>query len=225
MNSRPSSPRPGAAARPLLPALFPALLLALLLSFAGCGRFLQDLASSLVPDIILIDDKTALENQVLGAYEKIDREMTLVGSARAVSAEEIRLRRAPPSGTAGLAGEEGGKARRRVLRAFLNQEYNRDDVERYKADGIFGEDNRGYVAVMKEAAEKLSAETLRKAGELAKEENADRRIVVERVIALNPNLGPSDLPKVEKIFARLYRDNAAPGDLVQDEDGEWVEKE
>ncbi len=97
---------------------FPAAAILLLLT-AGCGGFIEELAKSLVPDIILIDDKTALENQVLGTYEKIDRRLVVEGSARAVSVEDVRNRAATENEeAAGIetrkSGEEGRKARERV---------------------------------------------------------------------------------------------------------------
>ena len=60
---------------------------------------------------------------------------------------------------------------------------------------------------------------------LVEEENADREIVMQRVIETNEKLSDKDLPRVRKMFASLNRDKARPGHMIQLENGEWVKKE
>ncbi len=54
------------------------------------------------------------------------------------------------------------------------------------------------------------------------EENEDRLIILQRIVATNENFTEQDLPKVQKISASLNRDNAKPGEKVQKETGGWV---
>jgi hypothetical protein len=56
---------------------------------------------------------------------------------------------------------------------------------------------------------------------ILKEENSDRLMVLERILATNENFSDKDLPKVQKISASLNRDNAHAGEKIQSDDGAW----
>ena len=60
---------------------------------------------------------------------------------------------------------------------------------------------------------------------LVKEENADREIIMQRVIETNEQLSSDDFPRVRKMFAALNRDKAKAGEMIQLENGDWVKKE
>ena len=59
---------------------------------------------------------------------------------------------------------------------------------------------------------------------IMKEVNDARAVIMARVIDTNENLTKQDLPEIRKIFGKLNRENALPGDKIQNEDGSWIVK-
>ena len=86
-----------------------------------------------------------------------------------------------------------------------------EELKSFKARGIVGENNRGYVQA-------LSADADVKG--LVNAENKDRKVVYEAIVDQN-GLDAGALATVEKVFARVQRDKAASGEKVQDENGNW----
>lgn len=83
-----------------------------------------------------------------------------------------------------------------------------------KAQGVLGENNRGYVEVLGASAD---------ARALADEENRDRKAIYEAIVVQN-NLGKGALVTVEGVFAEVQRQKASSGDRIQSQSGEWVTK-
>ena len=83
-------------------------------------------------NVTVVDQKTALENQILGSYEELGNEMLLLASVRSVD-EEGKLKT--------VAEIPPGKMK--ALRAMQRQEFNRDDMQTFKKTGCAGESNPG----------------------------------------------------------------------------------
>jgi len=47
-------------------------------------------------------------------------------------------------------------------------------------------------------------------------------VVMMRVVETNANFTEKDLPQIQKVFAKLNREKALPGEKIQKEDGAWV---
>ena len=94
--------------------------LAAILWLTACGKLLG-------VDVTIVDQKTALENQILGSYEELGKEMLLLASVRSVD-EEGKLKT--------VAEIPPGK--REAIRAMQRQEFNRDDIQDFKKTGIAG---------------------------------------------------------------------------------------
>lgn len=90
--------------------------------------------------------------------------------------------------------------------------YNR--LAEFKKQGAVGENNRGYVEVLADGGE---------AGAVVEAENKDRRVIY-RTIAEQNDLDENALVIVEKVFAQVQQEKAAPGDKIQTEDGRWIAK-
>ena len=170
--------------------------------------------SSLVGvDVTVVDQKTALENQILGSYEELGNEMLLLASVRSVD-ESGKLKT--------VAEVPPGKME--AIRAMQRQEFNRDDIQSFKEAGVAGEGNDGLLVFFEtertqtDAAFKTFAETI------LQEENADRITILQRTVDTNEAFSEGDLPKVQRIFASLNRDSAKPGEKIQLEDGSWTVK-
>ncbi len=161
--------------------------------------------------VTVIDERTALENQVLGSYEELEEEVLLVASVRYIDPSG-KLRKTTPL-------PPGKKA---AIRALQRSSFNKDDIERYKERQVLGENISGGLTLVfpdkLEEAERPFVENL------LQEENADRELLMWRVIETNETLTDEDFPKVKKTFAALHRDQARRGDMIQLESGEWVQK-
>jgi len=72
-----------------------------------------------------VDQKTALENQVLGSYEELGKDMMLLASVRSVD----------ETGKLKLVAEVP-KSKMEAIRAMQRQEFNRDDIQMFKVLGV-----------------------------------------------------------------------------------------
>ncbi|MBF0331708.1 MAG: DUF1318 domain-containing protein [Candidatus Omnitrophica bacterium] len=87
-------------------------------------------------------------------------------------------------------------------------------LKQLKAQGIAGENNRGYV-------EALGGSAADKA--LVNAENADRRAIYQTIVEQN-ELGSGTLATVEAVFAGVQRDKADAGEKIQSVAGQWMSK-
>lgn len=60
--------------------------------------------------------------------------------------------------------------------------------------------------------------------EIVQEENADRKIVMERVVELNDALKRAVPKDVYSVFAKMYQENSPSGTWIQKPDGSWMKK-
>jgi len=161
--------------------------------------------------VTVVDEKTALENQVLGTYQELTQEVLLVASVRYIDPEgKLVARPALPP------GKEG------AIRAMQRSAFNKDDVDRLKAQGILGENNEGGITIV--SPDKIAPDRQAFVRNLVEEENADREVLMQRILATNEKLTQQDMPKIRRTFAALNRDRARPGDFMQLEEGQWIRK-
>ena len=179
-----------------------AMLVAFVLT--GCGGKLVDV------NVTIVDQKTALENQILGSYEELSNDVLLLASVRSVD-EEGKLK---PT-------VEIPKGKLLALRAMQRQEFNRDDIQGFKQSLVAGESNDGFLKFFDNERTKTDAQFKKFAEAIIAEENEDRMIILQRIVATNENFSEQDLPKIQKISASLNHDNAKPGEKVQQENGDW----
>ncbi len=176
-----------------------AILLPLALLFWGC----------VTPKIAVVDERTALENQILGSYEELDRNLQLIASVRALDPGQ-------------QAAQANGfvKMRSEAILARQTQQFNRDDVVELKKAGCLGEGKDGMLAVRpcpgpeeSKGKERLSS--------LLSAENRARSVLWRFIVATNPDLSDRDLPQVIETFSRLQREAASSGEWIQGADGSW----
>lgn len=169
----------------------------------------------------VVSERTALENQVLGSYNALDREMLTVASVRGVDPNGEILSPPPRSG-----------AEADALQAMQVIRFHADDVEAFKRLGWVGENNQGRLtpfemerdavpADLADFAERYGAEELAAVVEAV---NAARETVMQRVVAVNEAFTADDLPEIRRVFARLNLENAAAGERIQEPDGTWRTK-
>jgi len=184
-----------------LKMLVPTLLLAFL---PACGGPLVG--------VTVVDERTALENQVLGTYQELNQQVMLVASVRYIDPKgKLKQTQELPPG------------KKDVVRALQRVSFNKDDLNRYKALGIIGENNEGGVTLLE--PEKVEPADRAFVENLIKEENEDRLVIMSRIIETNETLSPTDLPRVHKMFAALNRDKALKGERIQLDNGQWIHKD
>jgi len=170
----------------------------------GCAKKLVDV------NVTIVDQKTALENQILGSYEELGNEVLLLASVRSLD-EEGKLKPVI----------EVPKGKRLALKAMQRQEFNRDDIREFKSTLCVGEGNDGLLKYFENERTLKDSDYKKFVVAILKEENKDRLTILQRIVATNENFSDKDLPKVEKISASLNRDNAHAGEKIQSDDGAW----
>ncbi|RLB56894.1 MAG: hypothetical protein DRI34_08465 [Deltaproteobacteria bacterium] len=193
-------PRPRTAIAVRASPRFPPVVSALLLSCLAAGPL-----GCVSPRIQVVDQRTALENQILGSYRELDRDMQLLSSVRS----------GPGPGKTGTS-----EPRRRALRARQEMIFLRDDVDELKALGCLGEGNRGRL-LPRPCRRAAEGDLARRLAEVARRVNAARQVVLRFVVATSPDLTEADLPQVIEAFVRLQREHAASGHWWQDDAGTW----
>ncbi len=173
--------------------------------------FLSACAQELVGvNVTIIDQRTALENQVLGTYEDIGKDMMLLASVRSID-ESGKLKEVDPI----------PKHKKEAIRARQRTEFNKDDIENFKLIGCAGEKKDGFLAFFEIDKTRDDPKFALFVKAIIQEENDDRLMIMKRIVMISENLNENDLPDVQKIFASLNRDNARKGEKIQLEDGIW----
>lgn len=169
----------------------------------------------------MLSERTALENQVLGSYNALDSQMLLAASVRGVDSSGNITR--PP---------EHSREYKDTISAMQILDFHADDLDRFKRLGWAGENNQGLVEPfsidrndvpedLKTFADRYSAEEFEY---VISKINESRKQIMMRVIHMNEDLDESDLPEVQKIFAKINAEKADPGVRIQDAAGNWLTK-
>ncbi len=162
--------------------------------------------------VTVVDERTALENQVLGTYQELNQQVMLVASVRYIDPKgKLKQTQELPPG------------KKDVVRALQRVSFNKDDLNRYKSLGIIGENNEGGITLLE--PEKVQPDDRAFVENLIKEENEDRLAIMSRIVETNETLTPSELPRVHKMFAALNRDKALKGERIQLDNGTWTQKD
>ncbi len=160
----------------------------------------------------------SLEQQVLGSFDQVGKEVYVLAGVRSIDPISGAPEPPPPM----------TQSESRALAARRRMEYNRDDILSFERQGVVGEANDGTVATFPDAMAKLKTDDPRRYAlvtDVVKEENADRAVVMQRIVDTNPELtGEKGLDQVRSILAARYRQDAEPGMKVQLPDGTWTTK-
>ncbi len=174
----------------LIPLLFMAFVL------AGCSIH--------APEVRVTGERTTLEQQILGQYQELSRELWAVGSTRSL----------PDS----LAPESGIQ---KVAEAIRVRRFYLDDRLRYLAQGRIAE---GYDGLLKKredpAIPPLTPLELGNFNNFWYPELGARKVILDRLRRLNPGREEEAV----RIFAGIQRDEAPPGAYIENEKGQLVPK-
>ncbi len=191
---------------------FPLFAVVLAIVATGSTGCLNKLGGLVDVNVQVVDEKTLLERQILGAYENLEKDLVMVASVRSVDTEGrlVPLPDFPPG-------------QRKAIEALRIREFYRDDVEAFKRDGALGEGKDGYLAKLP-SAPKLDAKRETLLASVLGQENLARKALMDRIVETNETLSQSDRGKVERVFAQMNRDAAKDGEWVQTDDGKWAKK-
>lgn len=173
-------------------------------------------------NVEVVSERTTLENQILGTYNALDREMLLAASVRGV--DENGRMKIPP---------QKSKGRKDAVEAMQIIDFHSDDMRRFKDLGWVGEDRDGFIKVLDMEKTAVPEELRDFAGGIKKQEllstvshvNKARETIMQRVIDMNETLSDEDMPKIRRVFADMNAKNALPGDKIEIGDGTWTTKE
>jgi uncharacterized protein YdbL (DUF1318 family) len=191
-----------------------ALILAYLFALAGCT-----LAEV---QVNVASERTALENQVLGSYNALTRDVLMVASVRGVN----------PMGEIEEPPRQSPE-KQDTMEAMQVLAFHADDVDRFKALGWVGENNEGLLKRFELSRENIPDDLKAFAERYTEAEfnavfeavNGARERVMQRVVEVNENFSERDLPEIQRVFGKINRDNARPGEKIQTDDGSWTVKQ
>jgi len=158
--------------------------------------------------IVSVDQKTQLENQILGSLQQMEGDLVMVASVRGEGDKNDRI----------------SKAHKEALMAMLNRQFNADDLLEMKNAGVVGEKNDGLLAYYETERTRNDAEFSELSKRIFGEENRDREIIMKRVIAMNDKLTMKEYPQVKKMMYMLNVQNSLEGHKIQDDSGKWTVK-
>lgn len=154
---------------------------------------------------------TALERQLLGAYDELDRDLVLASSVRA------DIARAPGSFDSVKALALEGRALQR---------FNEDDLVELKANGCLAETLEATV-VARPCQFVAQEDATKRRDRVIEEENRSRRAIVEWAAFVQAREAGRDRPtpdqiaEIRRTYQRLIRESAAPGDLFETSPGQF----
>ena len=176
------------------------------------------------PEITVTGEKTVLERQLLGQYQLSPKEIFLPEADGGIyAAYQTSI---PESlTTIGPSSIEVDTGRREYMIALANHRFNLDDLNRFKDQGVIGENNQGFVSLFPEKAALLTDADRAIINAVVKEENQGRQVIMRRVISLRADLTENDLPEIQRIFATRNIEEEKPGRMIQAGNGEWLVKQ
>jgi len=171
--------------------------------------------------VSVVSQRTALENQVLGSYNSLSQDVLLVASVRGV--DPLGRIQTPP---------RRSKDYQDAMASMQTLAFHVDDLEAFKRLGWVGENNDGLLTPfpmnkdrvpedLKEFAHRYQEEEF---NAVLEEVNAAREVIMRRVVEINDDFTMEDLPKIRRVFGKINRENALPGEKIQIEDGSWKVK-
>ncbi len=186
----------------------------LMLLFSAC--FMPEIK------VEMVGERTSLENQILGTYNAIDREMLLVASVRGVDSEGNIAEKPAHTGDY-----------KDAIKAMQLLDFHSDDLHIFKVLGWAGENLEGKITKFEikkdqvpvqysDFSDKYSTDQF---NEVVFQVNNSRETIIIHTCSLNETISKDQIADVRKIFGKLNIRNAEKGEKIQIEDGSWSLKE
>ncbi len=172
------------------------------------------LSSGCVTAVGAVAKPTALEFQLLGAYEELDRELMHASSLRAPTAPTVSFE----------------SLRMEALEARSTQQFNEDDLLELKNAGCLAEGLGARVIPRPCALVDRDPAAGRRVVRVVKEENRSRQVILTwAAFELARKSGradptPAEMDEIEHAYERLLRDTAAPDHLIEVKKGAFSKR-
>ena len=160
------------------------------------------------PEVRITGEKTALENQILGHYARLEEEVWMLVSYRSPDSTE----------------QSFSQERRQMLEAMRNRMFNRDDVEEFKTDGVVGEALTGLLEIRPTDQYEEDNIYRRRVDVVVREENRDRQVIMVRIVELETDLDTRESEQIAVVFARLNQEGSPDGTWIEVSEGRWERK-
>ena len=157
-------------------------------------------------NVAITSQKTALENQVMGTYHDIEKELFLNMLVRGKGDFTVETRRDF---------------------AIQNQAFNRDDLDELKSKAVIGESITGKLQLLgvgSGRAKNIDKKDLNLSKLLIAEENDDRHAIWLDIIRRNNSLSRKDMKSVQVTYAKLMNEKSKVGHWIEVEVGKWRQK-
>ncbi|MCK5796733.1 MAG: DUF1318 domain-containing protein [Deltaproteobacteria bacterium] len=161
---------------------------------------------------LVLDRQMEIEKQLLGRLSRLEAEVILASSVRGAPKERKGEGKVSAMPTV-------SPLRRELLRVQRDRAFRADDIDDIEDRGVAGEAKTGLLEIV---APPTEARARQRVEALVRVENADRERLFRAVIAIDVTLSSRDLPLLRRIFAKLRRSTARPGQKVQGDDGRWI---
>ncbi|MGF1573208.1 MAG: DUF1318 domain-containing protein [Sumerlaeia bacterium] len=171
----------------------------------GCGPLLN-------LNIKVIGEQTSLENQVLGNYSELGKELLSYSSVRGVD----------PDGSLTLPPETT-ESQQQVFAALQNRRYNSDDLNALLRTNVLGEAANGLV-VQREQNLSQTNLTQEQVQQIIDEENNDRAVLLNRLKQTIFTQQENQEDEIQWVFATINQDAAPIGSFIQARNGAWSTK-
>lgn len=177
-------------------------LVIVLLSFS-CARFS-------IREINFYDEKTALENQILGTYKEIEADPWLTTSVRISSPDALGLTR----------GDEAIDSA--VFDAFRTRFLIEDSIDDFRQRGILGEGLDGMLRIVQ--SPDLSDAELRELDDLLQIENNARITISTFIARINREISPMTEQDIGRVLHSVFCQEAPLGTQIETEPDHWQKK-
>ncbi|MFW5807467.1 MAG: DUF1318 domain-containing protein [Spirochaetota bacterium] len=166
------------------------------------------------PKMHLTGKPTVLENQVVGDYKEIEDNAWAISSVQTnVQGESARTER--------IVGDE------ELFEAMKIRELHADKVREYKNEGAIGENNHGLLAYRPVQKYQEDSELKKILTLLIEEENRARLKIFTRSLVLGGTSSPTpyQIEQYGEKFAEEQREAAQENDWLQNQSGNWFQKQ
>lgn len=181
---------------------------AILLLIVGCARLS-------IREINFYDEKTALENQILGTYKEIESDPYFSTSVRSINVKDDNRNSKMNSSETVFDSKFIQAIKQRVIIA--------DKLDRYRNEGLIRENDDGYVIFFDELRSSLKKTASSEILEVVKTENAARKSIIKEITTRNISTKNIDEKIVMQTMRKIFLEAAPSGTWIQIS-GKWHQK-
>jgi hypothetical protein len=185
------------------------VIISCLTAFTSCSSCI----SITPPNIVITGERTAIERQITGEYQELEKDAWIVASA-------------PTSVNRTGSDEIAAGGDPELLRALKVREFHKEKIRAYKDEGALGEGYDGYVAYIKNSRYENDSHNKELLMKLVSEENLARKTIFLHGLIQGGKTdpGPEDLAEFGRAFAVEQAALVRKNDWIQDKNGIWSQK-